>query len=238
MSDQTKPAALIIPALDEEESLSVTLALVPPDLFRIVIVADNGSTDRTSEVARAGGALVVHEPVRGYGAACLRALAALPDSIEAVAFIQADASEDPAEAGRLLAPIFDGCADLVIGSRTLGVPDSGSMSPHQSWGNRLVLLLIRLLHGRAFTDIGPLRAIRADALRRLEMQDRNYGWTVEMQVKAVRLGLRVVEVPVSYHRRAGGKGKVSATLRGSLSAGIKMVWTAFRLVTFRPGLRP
>ena len=238
MSNQTKPAALIIPALDEEESLGVTLSLVPPNLFRIVIVADNGSTDRTAEVARTGGALIVHEPERGYGAACLRALAALPDSIEAVAFVQADASENPAEAGRLLTPIFNGCADLVIGSRKLGVPDSGSMSTHQAWGNRLVLLLIRLLHGRAFTDIGPFRAIRVDALRRLRMEDRNFGWTVEMQVKAVRLGLRVVEVPVSYHRRAGGKGKVSATVRGSLSAGFKMVWTALRLVTFRPEHRP
>jgi len=228
-------AALIIPALNEEDVLGTTLDRVPRNLYRTILVADNGSRDRTAEVALAHGAAVVHEPEQGYGAACLRALAALPDQVEAVVFMQADSSEEPNEAVHLLAPLYDGRADLVIGSRTLGRADKGSLLPHQLYGNRLVLLLVRLLFGRRFTDLGPFRAIRLDALRRLDMKDRNYGWTVEMQVKALRHGLRVVEVPVSYHRRVAGQGKVSAGLKSSLMAGVKMLWTVIRLAALRRG---
>lgn len=225
--------ALIIPALNEEESLGTTLDRVPKHLYRSVIVADNGSRDRTTEVARSRGATVVHEPERGYGAACLRALAALPDGIDAVVFLQADASEDPEEAASLLAPIYDGRADLVIGSRTTGAADPDALLPHQAFGNRLAVLLIRLLYGFSYTDLGPFRAIRVESLRRLRMRDRNYGWTVEMQIKALRQGLRVVEVPVSYHLRLAGEGKVSGNWKASVMAGAKIIWTVLRLAMSR-----
>jgi len=226
-------AALIIPALNEEECLGATLRRLPGGLFHAVIVADNGSTDGTADIARGAGATVVGEPERGYGAACLRAITALPETIDAIVFMQADASEEAAEAALLLAPIADGHADLVIGSRTLGQADRGSLPPHQEWGNRLILWLVWLLHDRRFTDIGPFRAIRLDSLGRLGMADRNYGWTVEMQVKALRRGLRILEVPVSSHRRIAGRGKVSASLSASLAAGAKMIWTVFRLLAYR-----
>jgi glycosyltransferase involved in cell wall biosynthesis len=196
-------AALIIPALNEEQAIGLTLARVPRHLYACIVVADNGSTDRTAEIARAHGAEVVHEPERGYGAACLCALAALTPDIEAIVFMDADASDNPVEAERLLAPIAAGAADLVIGSRTLGQAERGALLPHQVLGNRLATALISLVYGFRYTDLGPFRAIRADALGRLGMCDRNYGWTIEMQVKALRQGLRVTEAPVSYRKRVG-----------------------------------
>lgn len=222
-------AALIIPALDEEASLGATLDRVPRHLYRAIVVADNGSRDRTAEVARAHGASVVHEPERGYGAACLRALAALPEEVEAVVFMQADSSEDPGEAALLLAPLLEGRADLVIGSRTLGQADRGALRLHQTLGNRLAVWLIRWIYGFRYTDLGPYRAVRLDALRRLNLSDRNYGWTVEMQIKAVQRGLRVVEAPVSSRRRIAGREKVSGNPKASLLAGLKIIWKIFRL---------
>jgi len=219
-------AALIIPALNEEEVIGATLAAVPGGLFEAVIVADNGSVDRTAEEARAAGAIVVREPRRGYGAACLRAIAALPPGIEAIVFMDADGSDSPAEAPRLLAPIAAGEADLVIGSRELG--DASALPAHQRWGNRLATGLIRLLLGHAYTDLGPFRAIRAESLERLGMRDANYGWTIEMQIKALHRGLRVQEAPVTSRPRAGGRSKVSGTLWGSVSAGVKILWTVAR----------
>lgn len=227
-------AALVIPALNEEDVIATTLRRVPPSLFRIIVVADNGSTDRTAEIARAEGARVVHEPERGYGAACLRALAALPAAVDAVVFMQADASEDPGEASLLLAPIREGRADLVIGSRTLGKTAPGALAPRQIFGNRLATFLIRRLHGHRYTDLGPFRAIRRDALERLNMRDRGYGWTIEMQVRAVQHGLRITEVPVSYGKRAAGKGKISASLKVSVQAGVEIIWTVFKLAIDRP----
>jgi glycosyltransferase involved in cell wall biosynthesis len=225
-------AALILPALDEEAAIGVTLDRVPRGLYRQIIVADNGSRDRTAEVARAHGATVVHEPERGYGAACLRGIAALPEGIDAVVFMDADASDDPAEAALLLEPIYNRRADLVIGSRTLGLAEKGALEPHQIFGNRLATWLIRLLFGHRYTDLGPFRAISAGALRRLGMRDRNYGWTIEMQIKALRQGLRVVEVPVSCRRRIG-VSKISGNWRASMAAGGKIIWTVFRLALFR-----
>lgn len=230
--------ALVIPALNEEEALPGTLARVPPSLFRLVLVADNGSTDRTAEVARAAGAEVVVEARRGYGAACLRALAALPPEIDAVVFLQADGSEDPAEAAQLLAPIYEDRADLVIGSRTLGRAEPGALAPHQALGNRLATALIRWLYGQTYTDLGPFRAIRRAALERLGMRDRTYGWTVEMQIRALQHGLRILEVPVTYRPRVAGQGKVSASLTASLRAGSKIIWTVLRLARRRPPARP
>lgn len=233
-SSESRPAALIVPALNEEPVIGTMLSRIPAGLYRMIIVADNGSTDGTARAAEASGAVVVQEPERGYGAACLKAIASLPATTEAVVFMQADCSEEAEEARQLLAPIWDGRADLVIGSRVLGQADQGSLLPHQRFGNDVATFLIRLLFRHRFTDLGPYRAIRMDALRRLEMQDRNYGWTVEMQVKALQLGLRVMEIPVSYHNRLAGVNKVSGNWRASLRAGWIIVFTILRLVWRRP----
>ena len=167
-----KTAALIIPALNEEPVIGATLASIPPGTFEKIIVADNGSTDRTAEIAAAAGAVVTVEPERGYGATCLRALREAAGA-DAVAFMQADSSENPREALLLLAPIYEGRADLVLGSRTLGQAEPGSLLVHQLWGNRLLIAMIRLFYGYRFTDLGPFRAIRTDVLERLGMRDRN-----------------------------------------------------------------
>jgi len=225
-------AALIIPALDEEPAIGQTLDRVPRDLYCAIIVADNGSRDRTAQIARAHGATVVSELERGYGAACLRAISVLPPNVDAVVFMDADASDDPAEAVLLLQPIYQGRADLVIGSRTLGKAEKGALEPHQVLGNRLATGIIRAFYGHRYTDLGPFRAIRTEALHKLEMRDRNYGWTIEMQIKALRHKLRVLEVPVSYRRRVG-VSKISGNWRASIAAGVKITWTAFRLMAAR-----
>ena len=220
--------ALIIPALNEELALATVLDELPRAMFAQVIVVDNGSTDGTAALARARGARVVSEPRRGYGRACLAGLAALDGAADIVVFMDADASDVPAEAPALLEPILAGEADLVIGSRRLGRAAPAALAWHQRWGNRLVVGLIRLLFGFRYTDLGPFRAIRRASLAQLAMRDTNFGWTAEMQVKAVRRGLRVREVPVSYRPRLG-QSKISGTVSGSLRAGIKILWTVLRL---------
>jgi glycosyltransferase involved in cell wall biosynthesis len=220
-------AVLIIPALNEEPAIGLTLERVPRALYREIIVADNGSRDRTAEIARHSGATVVTEPERGYGSACLRALANLPSEAEIIVFMDADSSDNPSEAGLLLEPILQGRADFVLGSRTLGKAEKGSLQPHQRFGNELATFLIRLLFGHRYTDLGPFRAIRLDALQKLHMQDRNYGWTIEMQIKAVQHRLRIEEIPVSYRNRIG-VSKVSGNLKASVLAGMKILWTVFR----------
>jgi glycosyltransferase involved in cell wall biosynthesis len=222
-------AALIIPALNEEPVIGSTLRTVPPDLFSAIIVADNGSTDRTAEVARTAGAVVVREPKRGYGSACLAALREVPAGTTAVVFMQADGSEDPAEAVRLLAPIYSGRADLVIGSRTLGRPERGALTLPQVTGNYVATVLMRWLYGHTFTDLGPFRAIRLDVLGNLGMSEPAYGWTVEMQVRALKNGLRVEEIPVSYRKRRAGTNKISGNLVNSVRAGVGILWTVLKL---------
>ena len=222
-------AALIVPALNEEQAIGELLARVPQELFLDVIVADNGSTDGTANAALAAGATVVAEKERGYGAACLRAIEALPAETQAVVFIQADCSEDPREAAKLLEPIYSGLADLVIGSRTLGAAEKGSLLAHQRFGNWLATTLIRLLYGYRYSDLGPFRAIRRDALEGLGMRQRTYGWTAEMQVRALLKGLRVIEAPVRYARRLAGENKVSGSLKASLHAGAMILTTVVRL---------
>jgi len=208
---------VVIPALDEEEALPRVLAEVP-SFVRRVVVADNGSTDRTAERARLGGAEVVYEPERGYGAACQRALAHLAaDPPDIVVFLDADHSDCPAEMARLVEPIAAGRAELVVGSRVRGVVERGALTPQQRVGNRIACLALARLYGARYTDLGPFRAIDWAALQRLGMRDRNFGWTVEMQLRAARLGLRHAEVPVSYRRRIG-HSKISGTLRGSVLA--------------------
>lgn len=218
---------VVIPALDEERALPHVLAAIPrtlPAPFALgrVVVADNGSRDRTAEVARAGGAHVVHEPRRGYGAACLAALAALRAEPPAVVvFLDGDHSDRPDEMPLLLARIAAG-DELVIGSRVLGRRERGSLTPQQLVGNAIAARALRLLYGVRATDLGPFRAIRWDALERLRMEDRDYGWTVEMQIKAGKARLRTSEVAVSYRRRIG-VSKVSGTLRGTIGASRKIL---------------
>lgn len=224
-----RTAALIIPALNEEAVIGTMLGTIPAGLFAQIIVADNGSTDRTAEVAQEHGATVVRTRERGYGIACLTAMEALDGGIGAVAFMQADCSENPEEARLLLAPIYEGRADLVLGSRTLGTAAPGALLRRQRWGNRLILALVRVLFGRTFSDLGPFRAVRADALRELGMRDHNYGWTVEMQVKALRRNYRILEIPVSYGVRIAGEHKVSGKFLTSVKAGLKMMWVTLRL---------
>ena len=221
---------VVIPALNEERSIGRVLEKIPAGLVRCVVVADNGSTDSTARVAAAGGAVVVAEPRRGYGSACLAGIrysASLDPPPDIVAFLDADYSDHPDELGRILEPITAGRADLVIGSRVLGKREPGSLLPQARFGNFVAAVLIRLLYRVRITDLGPFRAIRADALETLAMADPDFGWTVEMQVKAARAGLRVEEVPVSYRRRIG-ESKITGTLTGSVRAGWKILATIFR----------
>ncbi|HSQ58854.1 MAG TPA: glycosyltransferase family 2 protein [Acidobacteriota bacterium] len=221
----TPRVAAVVPALDEEASVGRVIAGLPRPPVTRVVVCDNGSTDATADVARAAGAEVVHEPRRGYGAACLRALRELAsDPPSVVLFVDADLSDDPSDAASLLAPLLDGTADLAIGSRVLGEAEPGALTPVQRFGNWLAAGLLRRLYGTGATDLGPFRAIRWDALQALEMRDRDFGWTVEMQVKAARRRLRTVEVPVRYRRRVG-RSKISGTIRGSFLAGTKILGT-------------
>ena len=218
--------AVIVPALDEEAAIGGVVAAVPRVLADQIIVVDNGSTDRTAEVARAAGATVVREPMRGYGAACLAGASAAQDA-DVMVFLDGDGSDDPGEMRSVLQPIMEGRADLVIGSRTRGGAEEGALTPHQRFGNALVTTMLRALYGLKLSDFGPFRAIRAPVLRDLRMEHRTYGWPVEMIAKAAKKGYRVVEVPVSCRRRIG-RSKVAGTLKGSLLAGYHLLFTTFR----------
>jgi len=220
--------AVIIPALDEEDAIVRVLGDIPEELSAAVIVVDNGSTDRTAQRARECGATVVAEPRRGYGQACLTGMAELPEGVSIVVFLDGDYSDFPSEMNTLVDPIARGVSDLVIGSRVLGKREAGALLPQARLGNALATWLIRRLFGVQYTDLGPFRAVRLSSLTRLHMVDRNFGWTVEMQVKAARCGLRGVEVPVSYRRRLAGTSKVTGTLSGTFHAGWKILYTIFR----------
>lgn len=219
--------ALIIPALNEAESVGQLLKEIPSGLFAQVIVVDNGSQDSTAEVARKGGAHVVKEPRPGYGQACLAGIASLRSEITALVFMDADLSDDPADLPRLIHFFEAGEWDMVIGSRMLGKAEVGSLTPLQRFGSWLTTRLIRWLWGVSFTDLGPLRAISRDALNRLHLRDCNLGWNVEMQAKAAGRNMKVAEIPVAYRKRRLGESKISGTLCGSLRAGFRILWTIF-----------
>ena len=220
--------AVVIPAHNEESALPLVLGAIPEGLVEEVVVVDNASTDGTSEAARCHGATILFESRRGYGAACLRGLRYLDTKRpDVVVFLDADYSDHPEEMPRLLEPIARDVADLVIGSRILGSREPGALLPQARLGNWLAARLMRLFYGGRFTDLGPFRAVRFEALRGLGMADRDFGWTVEMQIKALKRGLRVCEVPVSYRRRVG-RSKITGTLSGTLRAGAKILWTIGR----------
>lgn len=215
----------LIPAWNEAESLPTVLDDLRDRGLRRVVVVDNRSDDGTGAIARAHGADVVWCGRRGYGSACLRGIDHLhADPPDIVVFLDADGADDPGDLDALLAPIRAGRAEMVIGSRVDGA-EPGALTPVQVFGNALSCTLIRGLFGVKFTDLGPFRAITWDALLRLEMADPDFGWTVEMQAKAARRGVRSVEVPVAYRRRIAGQSKVSGTIKGSFRAGTKILWT-------------
>jgi glycosyltransferase involved in cell wall biosynthesis len=223
---------VVIPAHNEVQSLPKVLN----DLPRVgrIIVVDNASTDPTPEVACVLGADVVHEPVRGYGSACLAGLRRVHEIIGAgctppavVVLLDADYSDYPEELQMLVQPILSGEADFVLGSRLLGLRESGAMPLQAVWGNRLACRLMRLFWGAEYTDLGPFRAITWEALSRLQMRDKDYGWTIEMQIKAHLAGLRTQEIPVRYRRRIG-VSKISGTISGTIRAGCKILYTIAR----------
>ncbi|MBM9501263.1 glycosyltransferase family 2 protein [Leptospira sp. 201903071] len=226
--------SVVIPALNEEKSIALVLKdlqKIKNSKIREIIVVDNGSRDKTAEIAFQNGAVVLNEFERGYGAACLRGIRRILESADPpnlVAFVDADYSDSPAELVYLLNEFQNPNIDLVVGSRALGKAEKGSLLPVQKFGNQLSTFLIRVLYGVKFTDLGPFRVIRLDSLKKLNMQDRNFGWTVEMQIKAAKLGMNCVEVPVSYKKRIG-TSKVSGTISGSIKAGWKILYTIAKL---------
>jgi len=223
---------VIIPAYNEEKSIHKVVNDIPKETVRDIIVCNNGSTDQTKEVAKLAGATVIDQPISGYGNACLKGIEYVnqkPISPEIVVFIDGDYSDFPEQMVELIEPIVNRDMDLVIGSRALGNLQSGSMTPQQVFGNWLATNLIKMIYSYDFTDLGPFRAIKWDKLVALDMKDRDYGWTVEMQVKAAKLNYKCTEVAVDYRKRIG-KSKVSGTMKGTILAGHKILWTIFKLI--------
>jgi glycosyltransferase involved in cell wall biosynthesis len=235
MTDQTsvsqsKPyVSVIVAALNEEEALGQVIHAIPREIADEIIVVDNGSTDRTPEVARSAGARIILEPKRGYGRAYRTGLRTISADCRIVVFLDGDGSDSPEMMCRLVQPIIEGTYDFVIGSRTRGHRERGSMNLHQVFAGYMIGLFLRVLYGVHSTDMGPFRAIRRDALERLGMREETYGWPLEMQMKAARAGLRILEVPVDYRCRAGGRSKIAGTVRGSILAAFRIFLTLARL---------
>jgi glycosyltransferase involved in cell wall biosynthesis len=225
--------SVIIAALNEEEAISQVIKRIPRDIANEIVVVDNGSTDRTAEVASAAGAQVIHEPQRGYGRAYRAGLRALSPHSRIVVFLDGDGSDCPEMMSRLVQPIIEGTHDFVIGSRTRGRRERGSMNPHQVFAGYMLGFFLRLLYGVRSTDMGPFRAIRREALENLQLREETYGWPLEMQMKAARSGLRILEVPVDYRRRAGGESKIAGTVLGSIKAASRILFTLARIAVQR-----
>lgn len=226
----TSSVFVIIPAFNESTSVGRVIRDIPKGLAKEIIVVNNGSTDDTAMVAEDEGATVLTENRKGYGYACLKGIGYLKTKAQnkdIVVFIDGDYSDFPAETGKIIAPITDHGFDLVIGSRALGNRQKGAMLPQQIAGNWLATSLMKLLYNTRFTDLGPFRAITWQALMRINMQDKTFGWTVEMQVKAAKLNLKCTEVAVSYRKRIG-ISKVSGTIKGTVLAGYKILSTIFK----------
>ena len=230
--NQKNRVALVIPVINEGETIAGVVGAVSRDFFDDIIVVDGGSRDETVARARAAGARVLVELRAGYGAACLAGARAAADC-EVIAFIDGDGSDDPRDLVRVVAPILFGDRDFVIGSRTRGKREPGSMGAHQLLAGRLAGLAIRALYGVRYTDMGPLRAIRREALEKLGMREMTYGWNLEMQMRAARGKLRILELPVAHRRRAGGASKVAGSLRGTLRATWNIAATFVRVVRTR-----
>jgi len=221
--------SVVVPALNEEVPIgTVVREIIATAIPREVIVVDNESTDRTAEKAKSAGARVISAP-RGYGSACAAGVAAVSKDCDVIVFLDGDGSDVPALMPALLDPIGNGTHDFVIGSRTRGRREPGSMNFQQVFAGYLAGSLIRLLYGVRYTDMCAFRAIRRDALEKLDMREKTYGWNLEMQMKAAQIGLRILEVPVDHRRRAGGASKVSGTLRGTFLAGCRIVATFLRI---------
>lgn len=225
---------VIIPAHNEESSIPLVLEAIPKDLVREIIVCSNASTDDTALRAKVAGATVLEEPRKGYGSACLKAIKYIREKPAAeypdiIVFLDGDYSDHPEEMPLLIQPIVEGTADMVIGSRVLGDLERGAMMPQQIFGNWLATNLIRFFYNYQFTDLGPFRAIKFKQLLELDMEDPDFGWTVEMQIKAAKMRMRCTEVPVTYRQRIG-ESKVSGTAKGTMLAGHKILWTIFKLL--------
>lgn len=221
---------VIIPAFNERNAVGLVIDEIPESLVREIIVVDNGSSDGTFQIAREAGATALVEPLKGYGRACLKGMDHISSEEikpDIVVFLDGDHSDYPEQMYDLVQPILDDKADMVIGSRALGSRESGSMTPQQIFGNWLATSMMRWFFGARYTDLGPFRAIRYDKLMELEMCDQNYGWTIEMQIKATKKGLRTLDLPVNYRRRIG-VSKVSGTVKGTIMAGYKIIWTIFK----------
>lgn len=221
---------VIIPAFNEQNAVGLVIDEIPKEWVNEVIVVDNGSTDDTYIQAESRGATALKEPTKGYGNACLKGMAHIADSNtqpDIVVFLDGDHSDYPEQLIDLVKPIIEDEADMVIGSRSLGNSEKGSMTPQQIFGNWLATTLIKILYRKKYTDLGPFRAIRYASLLAIEMNDRTYGWTVEMQLKAAKLNLRTKDIPVNYRQRIG-VSKVSGTIRGTLGAGYKIIYTIFK----------
>lgn len=218
--------SIIIPAYNEESSIGLVLDALPQEKLHEIIVVDNGSTDATARVAQEHGARVVKEPRKGYGSACLKGIDEL-DAPDIVVFIDGDFSDFPEEIVLLIRPIETGEKDFVLGSRMILPKSQSALLPQARYGNRLAVFLIKLFFKHEFTDLGPFRAIRYSSLMSIGMKDMDFGWTVEMQIKAVRNGLRIQEVPVNYRKRVG-ISKISGTVLGTFRAGTKIIYTIFK----------
>lgn len=226
-----KRISVLIPAFNEEKSIARVISELPHGLVDEIVVIDNGSTDATGEAARRVGARVVDEPRRGYGSACLKGLASISNT-DVVVILDGDHSDYPRQIIRLVKPIATGESDFVIGSRVLGLREDGALSFQQCLGNKLAVFLIHRLFGHKFTDMGPFRAIRFESLKSLKMTDKNFGWNVEMQIKAIKSGLKIKEMPVDYRKRIGAS-KISGTISGAIKAGAKIIFTIFKYAVMK-----